>query len=106
GYTSSQAALFNDPSGHTTCGNPIKDYPTIDMTSAYPGTLGPKEPSCVSYPTIFNELDSAGVTWKYYARSKAGFWTAPSSVQSLWSNDQKNVITPSSQVLTDIANHQ
>jgi len=104
GYTSTLDALDVDPAGHTECNNPA-NYPSIDMTTAYPGLPGKPQSSCVTYPTIFDELNTAGIPWKYYARLRAGFWTAPSSVLSLWNNYQQNVSFPSTNVLTDIANH-
>jgi phospholipase C len=54
-----------------------------------------------------NEMDAAGISWKYYqATPGPGLWNAVDAIQSIWSNKSEmaaNVITPSSQVLTDIA---
>ncbi len=57
-----------------------------------------------------NELDDAGVTWRYYQNSSgSGIWNAVDAIYSIWSNPAEmaaNVISPSSQVLTDIGNGQ
>jgi len=80
------------------------------------GVINPKgaEPQnlkmypCFQRLSIMNEMDAAGVSWKYYqATQGAGLWNAPDAIQSIWSNPSEmasNVISPSSQVLTDIAN--
>jgi phospholipase C len=76
---------------------------------------GFQPPSLRTYPcfqrqSLMNELDAAGVSWKYYqATLGAGIWNAPDAIYSIWSNPAEmaaNVITPPSQVLTDIANGQ
>lgn len=62
---------------------------------------------CFQRQALMNELDAAGITWKYYqATPGAGLWNAVDAIQSIWSNPPEmaaNVVTPSSQVLTDIA---
>ncbi|MBV8723729.1 MAG: hypothetical protein JO078_08110 [Candidatus Eremiobacteraeota bacterium] len=65
---------------------------------------------CFARQSLMNELDAAGISWKYYQRSLgAGLWNAPDAISSIWSNAAEmaaNVVTPPSQVLTDIANGQ
>ncbi|MGA9946034.1 MAG: alkaline phosphatase family protein [Candidatus Cybelea sp.] len=65
---------------------------------------------CFQRQSIMNELDAAGVTWKYYqAKRGPGIWNAVDAIYSIWSNKSEmaaNVITPYTQVLTDIANGQ
>ncbi len=65
---------------------------------------------CFKRQSIMNEMDAAGVTWKYYqSKSGAGIWNAVDAIYSIWSNPAEmaaNVVTPSSQILTDIANNQ
>ncbi|MBV8530671.1 MAG: hypothetical protein JO104_05085 [Candidatus Eremiobacteraeota bacterium] len=65
---------------------------------------------CFQRQSIMNEMDAAGITWKYYqATAGSGIWNAVDAIYSIWSNPQEmvsNVITPPSQVLTDIASGQ
>ncbi|MGB6601894.1 MAG: alkaline phosphatase family protein [Candidatus Cybelea sp.] len=65
---------------------------------------------CFQRQSLMNEMDAAGVSWRYYqATSGAGLWNAVDAIQSIWSNKSEmaaNVVTPPSQVLTDIANGQ
>ncbi|MBV8531205.1 MAG: hypothetical protein JO104_07795 [Candidatus Eremiobacteraeota bacterium] len=65
---------------------------------------------CFHRSSIMNEMDAAGISWKYYqAKPGAGLWNGVDAIYSIWSNRQEmaaNVIAPSSQVLTDVANGQ
>jgi phospholipase C len=81
-----------------------KTVKTIDMTSAFPGTEDNPIFPCIDPLTIFNELDSAQISWKYYTPSLGSIWTAPYAVQSLYQNDKANVIVPETTVLSDIQN--
>jgi phospholipase C len=71
---------------------------------------------CFEHPTLSDELDTKGVSWRYYTPSAGSIWTSPNAIEhmcqpqtqnsqlvctgSTWSN----VIIPQTQVLTDIAN--
>lgn len=80
------------------------DYPTI-----FP---------CFEHPTLTDELDGEGVSWRYYAPSATSIWTAPDAIQHMCQPQTQNgqltctgntwakVIIPQTQVLTDIANQQ
>jgi phospholipase C len=73
-----------------------------DLAGVYP---------CFDYQTIGDLLDAKGITWRYYAPSPGvlGFgWSAFQAIQHIrfgpdWTSD---VISPNTQVLTDIANGQ
>jgi phospholipase C len=62
---------------------------------------------CFRRQALMDEMDAAGVSWKYYQESPgAGLWHAVDAIYSIWSHPGEmgtNVITPSSQVLTDVA---
>jgi phospholipase C len=74
------------------------------------GKLVPRISPCFARQSLMNEMDAAGVSWKYYqANQGPGLWNAVDAISSIWSNKPEmaaNVITPSSQVLTDVANGQ
>jgi phospholipase C len=62
---------------------------------------------CFSYSTIVDNLDAAGITWKYYAqKSGAGSNLDPFEANKpIWTGpDRANIIAPDWTVLTDIAN--
>ena len=74
---------------------------------------------CFEHPTLTDLLNSANVTWRYYAPSAGSIWTAPDAIQHMcqpqtvnaaltctgpdWTG---NVVIPQTQVLIDIANGQ
>jgi phospholipase C len=76
----------------------------IDMTSTFPGNEGNPIFPCIDPLTIFNELDSVHISWKYYTPSVNSIWTAPYAVKSLYDNDKAKVIVPETTVLSDIQN--
>jgi phospholipase C len=93
------------PPSPTGCNaQPAKRVKTIDMTSAFPGIEGNPIFPCIDPLTIFNELDSAHISWKYYTPLIDSIWTAPYAIQSLYQNDRANVIVPETTVLSDIQN--
>jgi phospholipase C len=81
-----------------------KTVTTMDMTSAFPGHEDNPIFPCINPLTIFNELDGAHISWKYYTPSVNSIWTAPYAIQSLYQNDKANVIVPETTVLSDIQN--
>jgi phospholipase C len=83
-----------------------KRVKTIDMTSAFPGIEGHPVFPCIDPLTIFNELDSAHISWRYYTPLIDSIWTAPYAIQSLYQNDRANVIVPETTILSDIQNGQ
>src|SRR5580704_12958092 len=64
-------------------------------------------PTCFDRLSIFDLLDTAGLSWKYYqAFSGPGIWNAVDSIKQIWQKPEfkTNVVWPPSQILTDIAN--
>ena len=81
------------------CAAPTGEYVLlIDPT-------GSESYPCFEHPTLVDELDQRAVTWKYYTPTPGSIWTGPNAIEHLrngpdWTN---NVITPSTQILTDIS---
>jgi phospholipase C len=99
------------PGGGTTggCDSPRGSLvDVIDPQGAEPHNL--RVYPCFQRNSIMNEMDDAGVSWKYYqANSGAGLWNAVDAIQSIWQNKGEmaaNVISPETQVLNDISNGQ
>ncbi len=73
-----------------------------DLPGVYP---------CFDYQTMADLLDAKGISWRYYAPGSTGgafIWSAYQAINHIrfgpdWTN---NVISPNTQVLTDIANGQ
>jgi phospholipase C len=80
---------------------------TIEKDRKY----GPVEPPCFDYQTLGDELDRAGLSWRFYT-SKDGapssgsgaVWSAFQAVKHIYDGpDWANVITPQKTFLTDVA---
>jgi phospholipase C len=99
------------PSGSSV---PLIDPRGNESSSTYP---------CFEHPTLTDELDAKGISWRYYtpvtnSTSPAAIWTAPNAIKHMCKaqmlngqlqctgRDWSNVITPQTQILTDIANNQ
>ncbi len=67
-------------------------------------TLGAPEPVCQDYQTLGDELDAAGLSWRYYTYSNDDWiWDAYASVKHIFDGpDWANVIAPETQVINDI----
>ena len=62
-------------------------------------------PVCMDHPTLFDELDAAGVSYRYYAYTAGGLWNAPDAIQHLrFGPDWANVVTPDTTIYSDISN--
>jgi len=110
-----------DPGNNTGCTAPAAEFVyTIAASGNESTTMYP----CADHPTLTDELDTAGVSWKYYTPSAGSLWTGPNAIQHMcgpnatppnatacvgseWTN---HVVLYSSQnpapILTDISNGQ
>jgi phospholipase C len=85
----------------------------IDPTGEESSTTYP----CLDHPTLTDELNTNGISWRYYTPSAGSLWTGPNAIQHMcgpnvpppnatacvgsdWVN---NVIIPETQVLNDIS---
>jgi phospholipase C len=82
---------------------------TSNVTVALINTSGKESQKvypCFTRTSIFDELDKAGLTWKYYqAHGGAGIWNGVDAVKQIWGSPEykTNVVWPPSQILTDIS---
>jgi len=94
----------NLPSSLWGCaGGPSDTVPTLNPDRTY----GPNELPCFTDPTLGDELDAKGLPWRYYAMGSgdiAYIWSAYQAISGIYNGPdwKKDVISPSSQVLTDI----
>jgi len=81
----------------------------IDPTGAESSFIYP----CFEHATLSDLLDDAGISWRYYAQELNDIWVAPNAINHICVPSKptggictgagwNNVITPPSQVLTDI----
>jgi phospholipase C len=67
---------------------------------------GPNEETCQNYPTLGDELDAAGLSWRYYTYATDDWlWSPYAAIKHIrygpdWQSD---VIQPQTQVISDIA---
>ena len=82
---------------------------------------------CFEHPTLTDLLDTASITWRYYAPSAGSIWTAPNAIQHMcgpnatppnatecvgsdWTGTSPKVVLnqtqSNAQILSDIANNQ
>jgi len=85
----------------------------IDPTGDESNTIYP----CADHPTITDELNTKGISWRYYTPSAGSLWTGPNAIQHMCgpnvpppnatacigSDWTTSVVIPETQVLTDIA---
>lgn len=90
---------------NNTCGNVAPLILTIDMRTAFPGTAGPQEVPCYTFPTLLDSMETAGYTWKYYCNASGTQWCLALAFSGIYNTPSRKarVITPETQVLTDIA---
>jgi phospholipase C len=89
------------------CSDEKEDEPTLNPDR----TLGPDQRPCFDYTTLGDELDAAGLPWRFYAvpQSDINFgWSAYQAVSHIrYGKDwKKDVISPPSRFLTDVAKGQ
>ena len=105
-------AIAENPARHPSRGRggcsgaPTELTPTIDVTQPFPWNEGAPEYACLDYPTILDELDAAGISWRYYTPTIDSLWSAPEGVQHLArGGDSAYMVTPETKVLSDAAAH-
>jgi phospholipase C len=72
---------------------------------------------CFEHPTLTDEMDAKGISWRYYASSAGSIWTGPDAIHHICQPQTQNgqlvctgkdwtgnVVIPQTRVLTDIAN--
>jgi phospholipase C len=107
-----------NPDTHTGCTAPQGAVVSlIDPTGSE--TSNPPTYPCYEHPTLTDLLNTAKITWRYYASNPGSIWTGPNAIQHMCGSphsaactaaDWNNVVLATTQnpapVLTDIANGQ
>jgi len=112
--TSNLFAAENPLGGAGCAAAPASTVKLIDPSGSESST--PPMYPCFEHPTLTDELESKGISWRYYAPNAGSIWTAPNAIQHMcgpnvpppnatactgsdWTN---NVIIPETPILTDI----
>jgi phospholipase C len=112
--TSNLFAAENPNGGAGCAAAPASTVALIDPSGNESSTTYP----CFEHPTLTDELDAKGITWRYYTPSAGSIWTAPNAIQHLcgpnatppnatactgsdWVN---NVVIDDTRILSDIIN--
>jgi phospholipase C len=67
-------------------------------------TYGPDQFPCFDYETLGDELDAAGLTWRFYAAALTDEWSGYQAVKHIYNGpDWANVIAPNANFLSDVA---
>ena len=88
-------------------GGPLDTIPTLRSNRTYGAAIR----VCFDFPTLAEELDAAGLTWRFYAgfpNGDGGLWSSYQADRKIfdgpdWSAD---VVSPPSRFLTDVAKGQ
>ena len=83
-----------------TSGNGCKSPQNMVLNSLTTGGANYWSYACYNIPTIPQELDSAGISWRYY--SSTPIWNAPYFIKPLYTTDAQNIIPDSSQFVKDV----
>ncbi len=122
-FVSENPSGVSNASGNTGCTAPSAETVTVIDPFGNESSNPPIYP-CFEHASLTDELDVAGLSWRYYTPTAGSIWTAPNAIQHLcgpnatppnatscqssdWLN---NVIIYTTQnpapILTDIANNQ
>jgi phospholipase C len=102
-------SAVNLPYGLWGCGGGSGDY--VDTLTQERSTKGHREQPCFDYETLGDELDAAGLSWRFYT-SKNGapssdggaYWSGYQAVRHIRDGPDwiRDVITPQNRFLTDV----
>jgi phospholipase C len=90
----------NYPDGNWGCGGIVGTLTEQRMA-------GPPEPACFTYPTIADQLDARGITWRQYVPSfgvPGRYWAPWWAIERIVKGPEihSNVISPETQFITDV----
>lgn len=100
------ASSVNYPDDGWGCEGPEGDgVPTVTSIRK----IGPDIRPCYTYTTLGNELDAAGLSWRFYTYpigKNGGVWSAYQAISSIYygSDWNSDVVTPATQFYSDVSN--
>src|ERR1700729_105012 len=97
------------PYGQWGCGG--GKYDTVDTITKERNPSGPAERACFNYQTLGDELDKAGLSWRFYASTygsgqsgEGAEWSGYQAVKHIYEGPdwRKDVISPNWKFITDV----
>jgi phospholipase C len=97
------------PYGLWGCGGGPEDF--VYTVTQSRDVRGRKQPVCFDYQTLGDELDAAGLSWRYYtskyeapSSGGAAYWSGYQAIRHIYYGPDwiKDIITPQNRFLTDI----
>lgn len=119
-FVAENAQHAPDAGDHTGCTAPAEEFVGVINAHGQETYTFP----CTDHPTLTDELNKHGITWKYYTPSAGSLWTAPNAIEHMCGPDsppphatacvgpdwKEHVVLYSphnpAPILTDIANSQ
>jgi phospholipase C len=102
------ASAVGIPANWGCSGGPLNTLPTITQSR---DIYGPSEQVCFNYQTLGDELDEAGLSWRFYASAygsassgNGGVWSSYQAVRHIYYGPDwtKDVISPNWKFITDV----
>jgi len=78
------------------------------LTITHDRQIGPGQTPCFNYTTLGDELDNAGLSWRFYTSTfnypTSGLWSGYQAIDHIYNGPdwKKDVITPQKRFLTDV----
>jgi phospholipase C len=113
-FVAENAAGTPNPGGDTGCtAPPAQLVELIDPSGNETSSIYP----CTDHPTLTDELNAKGLSWRYYTPSAGSLWTGPNAIQHMCGPDNpppnatkctgpdwvNNVVLDETRIFTDIA---
>lgn len=79
-FVAENANGINNAGDNTGCTAPPAEYVSlIDATGTESSTIYP----CTDHPTLTDELNAKGISWRYYTPTAGSLWTSPNAIQHM-----------------------
>lgn len=80
GFIAENGQGISQAGNNTGCTSPAAEYVyVIDPSGVESTTMYP----CADHPTLTDELDAKGISWRYYTPSAGSLWTSPNAIQHM-----------------------
>jgi phospholipase C len=79
-FVAENAKGITNAGGDTGCTAPPSEFvAVVDPSGNEPNTIYP----CTDHPTLTDELNTKGISWRYYTPTAGSLWTGPNAIQHM-----------------------